>query len=318
MDQLVLTSSVSYTVSATFIKLSLLTFFIRLSNGPKFLALVYVVVFVVISFGISSVTTVLLQCIPLSALWDAKVAATARCIRVTDFYYANAAINITTDVMILLLPLRILWGLHMPLRQRISLCGLFGLGGLYVHLCHFISQPQGKHCSFRSKTNKVDRACVAGVIRLTTIDLLINSKDPTVDLTTPLNWSIIELNVSIFIAGAPALKTLLRRWAPALLGSSYSPSGPTPYAISKSRPTHAGSIPLGSMNDRNDTVWKNEVTAGGEAVADDSDNGSQENILSYHGILHEVTVSVKSERRSLSTQAPSQGVDDDTKVNFQA
>ena len=121
-----------YTASATFIKLSLLTFFIRLSTGAKFLALVYVVVFIVISFGISSIATVLLQCLPLSALWDAEKMATAHCIRVTDFYYANAAINITTDVMILLLPLKILWGLHMPLRQRISLCGLFGLGGLYV------------------------------------------------------------------------------------------------------------------------------------------------------------------------------------------
>lgn len=131
--QLVLTSSVTYTPSATFIKLSLLTFYLRLSNGPRFLVLVYVIIFVVIGFGVGSVTAILLQCIPLSALWDSKVMETAKCIQLTNFYYANAGINIATDVVILLLPLRILWGLHMPLRQRISLCALFGLGGLYVY-----------------------------------------------------------------------------------------------------------------------------------------------------------------------------------------
>lgn len=128
--QLLLTSSVSYSVSATFIKLSLLSFYTRLSSGRAFLVLVYFAIFVVIGFGIGSVTAVLLQCLPLSALWDQKAAAHAHCIQLVDFYYANAAINLTTDVFILLLPIHVLWGLHMPVRQRISLCALFGLGGL--------------------------------------------------------------------------------------------------------------------------------------------------------------------------------------------
>jgi hypothetical protein len=130
--QLILSSSVAYSVSAAFIKLSLLSFYLRLSNGPAFSAIVYAVMFIVIGFGIGSVAAVLFQCLPLSALWDAEKAAGAHCIKVVDFYYANAAINLTADVTILILPIKILWGLHMPLRQRISLCGLFGLGGLYV------------------------------------------------------------------------------------------------------------------------------------------------------------------------------------------
>ena len=160
------------------------------------------------------------------------------------------------------------------------------------------------------------RACVASIIRLTTINLLLNSQDPTISLVTPLNWSIIELNTSIFIAGAPALKTLLRRFMPALLGSSYAPDGATPYYASKSRPTRATSIPLGSMNDKGGTVWRNEVSAGAEGSGDGSDTGSQENILSYHGILQEVTVSVKSERRSMGTRETSQGPDD-RKIDFE-
>lgn len=268
--------------------------------------------FVVIGFGIGSVTTILLQCMPLSALWDTKVAATAKCIRITDFYYANAAINIATDLTILVLPLRILWGLHMPLRQRMSLCALFGLGGLYVTpYTPVLMALEYANVRPRSRitTNLMNRACVASIIRLSTIDLLLSSADPTIDLVTPLNWSIIELNTSIFIAGAPALKTLLRRFMPTLLGSSYATDGATPYGISKSKPTRANSIPLGSMNDKGGSVWKNEVSAGAEGSGEGSDSGSQENILSYHGILQEVTVSVKSERRSISQPETSQGKD---------
>jgi hypothetical protein len=113
-----------------FIKLSLLAFYTRLSPERTFLILVYIGIVIVTGFGIGSVTAVLTQCIPLRMLWDSS--QTGSCFHVVNFYYANAALNITTDVAILLLPMKFLWGLHMPIRQRISLCGIFGLGSLYV------------------------------------------------------------------------------------------------------------------------------------------------------------------------------------------
>ncbi|KAL5375355.1 hypothetical protein DPSP01_011264 [Paraphaeosphaeria sporulosa] len=292
-QKLLLTSSVTYSVSATFIKLSLLSFYLRLSNGPAFSALVYCVIFAVIGFGIGSITAVLLQCLPLSSLWDEDAAVGAKCIKLVDFYYANAAINLTADVVILFLPIKILWGLHMPLRQRIGLCGLFGLGGL---------------------------ATVAGIIRLSSLKSLLASSNPTINIVTPLNWSFIELNTAIFIAGAPALKAFLRQYMPALLGSSYSPTGITKYGSSnktgtKSRPTKHNSIPLGSVSDKNGSKWvKNTaVVSSGPGHENgngerDSDNDSQENILqNYHGILQEVTVSVKSERKSEEGRSMSSG-----------
>ncbi|KAL5395856.1 hypothetical protein PMIN06_004333 [Paraphaeosphaeria minitans] len=302
-QKLLLASSVTYSISTTFIKLSLLSFYLRLSNGPAFSALVYCAIFIVIGFGIGSVITVLLQCIPLSSLWDAEAAKGAKCIKLVDFYYANAAINLTNDVVILFLPIKVLWGLHMPLRQRIGLCGLFGLGGL---------------------------ATVAGIIRLSSLKALLGSANPTVDVVTPLDWSFIELNTAIFIAGAPALKAFLRQYMPALLGSSYSPTGITKYGSSnktgtKSRATKHNSIPLGSMNDKNGAKWvKNTAVVSSGAGHEngsgngngngnsngerDSDNDSQENILqNYHGILQEVTVSVKSERKSEEGRSMSSG-----------
>lgn len=154
------------------------------------------------------------------------------------------------------------------------------------------------------------RATVAGIIRLSSLNSLLASTNPTINVVTPLNWSIIELNTAIFIAGAPSLKAFLRQYLPSLLGSSYSPTGGAKYGSTnktgtKSRATKHNSIPLGSMNDKSGSKWvKNTAVVSSGPTENgnrdrDSDNDSQENILqNYHGILQEVTVSVKSERKS--------------------
>lgn len=129
--KLTLASSLSYSVSAMFIKLSLLAFYLRLlPNKPAFKIIVYTMMFVSISFGVGSVLSAALQCIPISMLWDVTVKG--RCIKVNLFYYANAALNITTDMIIYILPLPTLWKLQLPIIQRVGLCGVLGLGGLWA------------------------------------------------------------------------------------------------------------------------------------------------------------------------------------------
>jgi hypothetical protein len=127
--KLTLASSLSYSASAMFIKLSLLAFYLRfLSNEPAFKIIVYTVMFVSISFGVGSVLSAALQCVPISMLWDATVKG--RCINVNLFYYANASLNIITDTIIYVLPLPTLWKLQLPVIQRVGLCGVLSLGGL--------------------------------------------------------------------------------------------------------------------------------------------------------------------------------------------
>ncbi|KAF2804604.1 uncharacterized protein BDZ99DRAFT_467286 [Mytilinidion resinicola] len=285
-QKLTLTSSVSYSFSALFIKLSLLTFYTRLSPERSFLIMVYVAMFIVTGFGIGSIVAVLVQCIPLSMLWNPN--QEGHCFHIINFYYANAALNIITDVGILLLPMKLLWGLHMPIRQRISLCGLFGLGSL---------------------------VCVASVVRLATLKSIIHSTDATRDLVSPLTWSIVELHTAIFIACAPAFKAFLRRYVPTLLGSSYNVSGPTKYG-SKSRQTKQNSVPLGSISHNKSgtgtglgSKWANNGTTSVRATGPE-DNESQEHIYqSYHGILQEVTVTVASERRSQDEASSRRSID---------
>jgi len=50
------------------------------------------------------------------------------CISTEKFYTANAALNVVSDILILLLPVPIVWGLNTDVRKKVILTGLFSMG----------------------------------------------------------------------------------------------------------------------------------------------------------------------------------------------
>jgi hypothetical protein len=70
------------------------------------------------------------QCRPLSVLWGDNSGNLGQCIEIIDFQIANAAIHIATEVAIYVLPVPTLWSLKLPVRQKIGLCILMGIGAL--------------------------------------------------------------------------------------------------------------------------------------------------------------------------------------------
>ena len=71
-----------------------------------------------------------LMCIPLNKFWDASVEGT--CIDTTKFYYGQQIPNIISDFIILVMPLKVVWGLPIGKSQKFLLSGVFLVGGLYV------------------------------------------------------------------------------------------------------------------------------------------------------------------------------------------
>jgi len=59
----------------------------------------------------------------------------------------------------------------------------------------------------------------------------VNSSDPSYDSYTVDIWCAVEINTGLFCVSAPAIKPLLRKFAPGLLGSMEPPSIP----LSKTR-----------------------------------------------------------------------------------
>jgi hypothetical protein len=245
-----------------FIKMSLLFLYLRLSPDKGFRIAVYAMIGLSIAFSISSIFASALQCIPVSMLWNPN--QPGHCIDVIAFYYANAAINIVTDVIIYVLPIRVLWGLQLPKRQRLGLAFLFSLGGVVV---------------------------VASMIRIVTLHQLIHSTDPTWALVSPFNWSTIELHLGIFVTCGPAFKAFFRRYIPRLLGgSSYRRS--TANQLHPGDP-HYGSYPLGSKS-RAGGETKTVITA--ISCARQPETESEEDIvLPYHGIMRETSINVHSD-----------------------
>lgn len=71
------------------------------------------------------------QCVPIHAIWDLQ-RSNARCLSLSGVAYANAAVNIATEVAILVLPLPLLQRLRVSKSKKAALYAIFGAGILYV------------------------------------------------------------------------------------------------------------------------------------------------------------------------------------------
>lgn len=83
---------------------------------------------VVIALAISVFFADLMQCTPISFFWTEGTEGKGTCIDIVAFYFGTAGISTFTDLWILVMPMPMVWGLNMPLRQRVSIMVLFALG----------------------------------------------------------------------------------------------------------------------------------------------------------------------------------------------
>jgi hypothetical protein len=102
----------------------------------------------------------------------------------TNLWLVIAVINIIIDITILVLPISTLKNIKRGKRDKIVLFVIFGVGGF---------------------------SCISSIIRLYTIKVFTDSKDPFFD-GVPINtWSMIEINVAVVCASVPAMKPLFTK-----------------------------------------------------------------------------------------------------------
>jgi hypothetical protein len=154
-------SYLAYSTSITFTKLSIIATYVRIfPNGPLRYSIFGIGVVVIMNW-ITSVFCIIFTCIPVEAAWDYTI-KNARCIHIIDYFYTSAGVNIATDLLLCFLPLPTIWKLQMPKAQRVVVCIIFGLGTLYVHLCHL-------HLDLKLTSLS---ACAATVLRCTQLNHL--------------------------------------------------------------------------------------------------------------------------------------------------
>ncbi|KAJ5836306.1 hypothetical protein N7447_002332 [Penicillium robsamsonii] len=160
-----------YVIGIMFVKLSLLWFYLRLDRRGYMKWAVYVLTFVVLGLSIASGLVLAFSCFPPAKFWDLTGAVVGHCMSPTSqqtFYEANGVLNIVTDILIYLTPIPMLWKVQMPLRKKLALMGVFGIGVL---------------------------ALAAGCVRYAYVKLLAGTKDQYYELADSLNWCGIEIYV---------------------------------------------------------------------------------------------------------------------------
>ncbi|KAI0906474.1 hypothetical protein F4823DRAFT_631482 [Ustulina deusta] len=109
-------------------KLSILALYHRIFVTTRMRILVWVMACLVFAWLIEMEVILGLGCQPIQGWWDAKVAATAKCVDKVAFTYSTNILNLIFDLFIFSIPIPIIMKLQVNKARRIALCLLFSIG----------------------------------------------------------------------------------------------------------------------------------------------------------------------------------------------
>lgn len=120
-------ASIIYVPCLGFAKFSILFLYFKLAQLRWFRICVYTLMAVVISYSVGIIFALIFPCQPISANWDLNI-TDYKCIDKAAIYLATAAVNVITDLLLLLLPIPMVLRLQMPRSQKIALMIVFAVG----------------------------------------------------------------------------------------------------------------------------------------------------------------------------------------------
>ncbi|KAK4183065.1 hypothetical protein QBC35DRAFT_130430 [Podospora australis] len=182
----------TYKVSLHLTKVSLLLLYMRIFSHVVWFrrSAVALIVFLV-AYMIASSIAGLAQCTPVQLSWDKKV--TGKCVDLYVLFNCNGIVSMVTDVIVLVLPFPLIYGLNLPRAQKFALVPVFGLGTIIV---------------------------VASTLRVySLITGTTRDSDRTYDILGTL-WTIIEYNLALICASLPSVRVLLVKALPKYFRSS--------------------------------------------------------------------------------------------------
>ncbi|KAH6954807.1 hypothetical protein DER45DRAFT_616140 [Fusarium avenaceum] len=203
--------------------------------------------------------TVVCQTIPIAAFWDQSMKP-RRQIDGPMFYIVSAIITIVTDFLVLLVPFWIFIGLKMRFAAKMGLIVVFLLGGI---------------------------ATIVAILRVVELHKKFYKEgyDSRESLADTL--SSIEVNLAIIACCGPTLRPLFRSMFPRLF------SGPTTNEAGKYNTAHTGDnggagVVSFHLKDMHRSRTQTEIRGY-------SPNGSEEEIMTYNGILRTTDVDIRYE-----------------------
>lgn len=186
-QHLLFASEVPWAISMMFIKISIACMLLRVKNTRGWVIFLRCMIGIQIASALASVIFQLLICRPLAAIWDPAKHPNAICMPPQAGFvsiYVNSTIAIATDLIFAVLPITFIWKIHRPLREKLILALLMGLG-LFAAVTSII------------KTTLVRTYGITGDNLWDSIDISL--------------WSMLEEQTGIIAACIPCLKSPFER-----------------------------------------------------------------------------------------------------------
>lgn len=203
--------TVFYNPSLMATKTAILLLYVRMAAAHRFLRYAsYLTLAVVDISGLVLVFLNIFQCRPFHAAYSDT---DGRCLDLVSLYLSSAPINIITDLAILLLPLPILTGLRMELRQKIALVATFVVGG-------FVTVVDIIRIVYLQDALKEELAADPNG----SVSASSRPANFTYHVSFSLMWSAVEVSVGIMCACVLVLKPLVMRVVPSLLMETPRPT----------------------------------------------------------------------------------------------
>ncbi|KAL4963048.1 putative integral membrane protein Pth11-like [Aspergillus stella-maris] len=181
-----------YVWAIPLIKLSIITFYRRIFGMTR---IMWLCAFLTMGYFIACTIAFSSCCQPPSYYWTQYSHPEGGYCRfdLYPFYLGNASANVATDLLILVVPIPLVWGLQMRRVTKGLITGIFLLGGF---------------------------VCVASLIRIYSMVPLKHNLDVTWIMGDVYVWSSVEPCIGILCACLPTLQPLIRRTLKKVLGSS--------------------------------------------------------------------------------------------------
>lgn len=119
-----------YMIAEALCQLSILAFYIRIMVDPKVRLVVWVLIGMVLGFGLGNTFAMIFQCAPIPFFWDGwRGEMSGSCpVNVQLFGFIRGGIEIFLDLAILALPLPMLARLNMSRKKKLQIMSMFCVG----------------------------------------------------------------------------------------------------------------------------------------------------------------------------------------------